>query len=373
MNTLLMLALAQALVISTPGTTTLDRDYEHSETVIAITADDVVLDLAGYTVRCTAPVATGQCAGVRVFNRANVTVKNGAITKGHYGVFGFNVSGFTLESVDLSENAYVGATLTGLNNRIVGITCKRIKGYAIGIYAICVDGIGVNGVIEDSEFGELYRQNDGIGEGVAVIVSSDETNVRVRNSSMKNNRLQSGSIAVWFGDNATGGATGLTINNFENPIASYETIERADNIITYEATVPGVIDLATTTVAPGGRLDFDVTNVDPPGPMDWVALTPANGADNSYVDWWYLNGSKTAPSSGLATASLHFMMPSTPDTYNIRMYANNALFAKLATSATITVGTPATDEKFFRVCEGSPLVCYSGNLSLEVQIANRRP
>jgi len=100
--------------------------------------------------------------------------------------------------------------------------------------------------------------------------------------------------------------------------------------------LPSVVP-AVSTVAPGATLSFAVTNVDPPGAMDWVALTPATGADNSYVDWWYLNGSKTAPTSGVVSAALTFVAPTTPGAYNIRLYANNSLAVKLATSDTITV------------------------------------
>jgi agmatine deiminase len=67
-----------------------------------------------------------------------------------------------------------------------------------------------------------------------------------------------------------------------------------------------------------------------------VGLFDAAAPDTTYVQWWYLSGSRTPPANGLANASLQFTAPSTPGTYNIRFFADNG-FNKLATSATITV------------------------------------
>jgi lysophospholipase L1-like esterase len=83
----------------------------------------------------------------------------------------------------------------------------------------------------------------------------------------------------------------------------------------------------------------------PANTLDWVSLTPSIAPDGSYVDWFYLNGSKSAPSSGTTTAQVTFPVP-TAGTYTVRMFANNTLAVKLATSPIITVGgsTPPITE-----------------------------
>ena len=56
----------------------------------------------------------------------------------------------------------------------------------------------------------------------------------------------------------------------------------------------------------------------------------------TYVDWKYLNGTRTRPGSGVTGAAVAFTMPATPGTYNVRFFLNDS-WTKLATSATITV------------------------------------
>ncbi len=101
------------------------------------------------------------------------------------------------------------------------------------------------------------------------------------------------------------------------------------------------VNVTTTSVAPGGLIQFTVSG-GPGNRMDWVTLSPASAANNGYVDWSYLNGTKTAPSTGRTSATLQFTAPSTPGTYNVRFFANNSLATRLATSANITVATQPT-------------------------------
>ncbi len=98
------------------------------------------------------------------------------------------------------------------------------------------------------------------------------------------------------------------------------------------------VNVMSTTVQPGGQIQFTVAG-GPANRMDWVTLSRVSAADNGYLDWTYLNGSKTAPAVGQSGATLQFTAPSTPGTYNVRFFANNSLANKLAMSATITVST----------------------------------
>ncbi len=101
-------------------------------------------------------------------------------------------------------------------------------------------------------------------------------------------------------------------------------------------TVGPAVAVASTTVQPGGFIEFVVSG-GPANPLDWVTLGPAAAPDDAYGDWNYLNGTKIATTVGQNGASLRFIAPSTPGTYNIRFFADNRLANKLATSATITV------------------------------------
>ena len=110
----------------------------------------------------------------------------------------------------------------------------------------------------------------------------------------------------------------------------------------YEGAAAGAtVNVVSTAVPPGGQIQFTVGG-GPANRMDWVTLTPVSAADNGYVDWSYLNGTKTAPAVGQSGATLQFTAPFTVGVYNVRFFANNSLANKLAMSATITVATQPT-------------------------------
>ena len=103
--------------------------------------------------------------------------------------------------------------------------------------------------------------------------------------------------------------------------------------ITATALAPPSIALSATTAVPGGTVTATVAN-GPGKAGDWVGLFSDNAPDATYVDWMYLNGTKTRPASGLTGAAVAFTMPATPGTYNVRLFLNDST-SKLATSPTI--------------------------------------
>ena len=109
--------------------------------------------------------------------------------------------------------------------------------------------------------------------------------------------------------------------------------------VTYSSTAAPTIALSATTVAAGATVTATIAN-GPGNASDWVGLVDANAADGTYVDWKYLNGTRTRPGAGMTGAAVPFTMPATPGTYNVRFFLNDS-WVKLATSATITVTPPA--------------------------------
>ena len=89
------------------------------------------------------------------------------------------------------------------------------------------------------------------------------------------------------------------------------------------------------TVAPSASVTVGVAG-GPANTTDWVGLYVLGG---SLVSWNYLNGSHTAPSTGVASATLTFTMPSTTGSYEFRFLANDG-YVRLAVSTTVTVTTP---------------------------------
>ena len=111
------------------------------------------------------------------------------------------------------------------------------------------------------------------------------------------------------------------------------------NTVTVAPPLQPSVTLLTPSVAPGGVIQFAIAN-GPGTATDWVALHPASAADNTYVDWMYLSGTRVAPAAGLSNATLQFAAPATPGTYNVRFFHQNG-YTKLATSANATVTPPS--------------------------------
>ncbi|HMD33654.1 MAG TPA: IPT/TIG domain-containing protein, partial [Vicinamibacterales bacterium] len=65
------------------------------------------------------------------------------------------------------------------------------------------------------------------------------------------------------------------------------------------------------------------------GTQDWLALAPAGSANSSYSSWFYVGGGVTSHTWPVA-------MPSTPGTYEFRLFLNNDTI-RAATSPSITV------------------------------------
>ena len=108
--------------------------------------------------------------------------------------------------------------------------------------------------------------------------------------------------------------------------------------ITVTPPPPPTITLSATTIVSGATVTATIAN-GPGNAGDWLGLLGASAADGTYVDWKYLNGTRIRPGSGTTGAAVAFTMPATPGTYNVRFFLNDS-WAKLATSATITVTPP---------------------------------
>jgi len=94
------------------------------------------------------------------------------------------------------------------------------------------------------------------------------------------------------------------------------------------------VTLGATTGTAGGRVTATIANA-PPTPGDWVGLYDANGIP---VQWQYLNGTHTLPTTSITSATVTFILPATPGTYHARLF--NAAYTLIATSGTITTTAP---------------------------------
>ncbi len=92
-----------------------------------------------------------------------------------------------------------------------------------------------------------------------------------------------------------------------------------------------ILTISASSVLPGGSETVTLTN-GPGGVNDWLALATTTAANTSNVQWVYVG-------TGVTTRTWTVNMPSTPGTYEFRLFLNNG-YARAATSPTVTVAAP---------------------------------
>jgi len=94
---------------------------------------------------------------------------------------------------------------------------------------------------------------------------------------------------------------------------------------------PPVLTVSTTTASPGTTVTVTLTNGQG-GLYDWLAFAPTTAPNTSYLTFVYIGGSTT-------TRTWTVTMPSTPGTYEFRLFLNNG-YTRAATSPPVTVIQP---------------------------------
>lgn len=136
----------------------------------------------------------------------------------------------------------------------------------------------------------------------------------------------------------------LVLGSFSG-LTVYKGTPTSDGSISAPSLTLSQLASGSTTSASDSTLTIQNIGVavkgGPGNATDWVGLYLVDSDDISVHSnvWSYLNGSKTAPSSGQTTASLAFPMPTTPGVYNFRFFTIEGV--KLATSVAFTVAAPA--------------------------------
>ena len=100
------------------------------------------------------------------------------------------------------------------------------------------------------------------------------------------------------------------------------------NPVTFAITPPPVLTVSATAVAPGTSVTMTLTN-GYGGAQDWLALASSTAANSSYITFTYVG-------AGVTTRTWTLNMPTTPGTYEFRLFPNNS-YTRAATSPSVTV------------------------------------
>ena len=126
--------------------------------------------------------------------------------------------------------------------------------------------------------------------------------------------------------------------------------------VTVSTPPPGpAITVSTTNAALGAPVTATLTN-GPGGSGDWLALAATTAPNSVYVAWTYVG-------AGVTNRTWTQAMPTTPGTYEFRLFLNNT-YARAATSPPVTVaatGSPTLTVSATTVAAGSSVTVTLSN------------
>ncbi|MDP2410344.1 MAG: right-handed parallel beta-helix repeat-containing protein [Pseudolabrys sp.] len=209
-------ALDAATPILQPGHYEITRDITGS---FQIDADDVSLDLGGYTIICAADTP-----GISAPERKRVIVRNGTITDCRIAVnapYGENI---TIDHIKIVDTTFMAVNLScGSHNNVRHVHIENVTGDPEENYGVGINGLGSYSTIEDSIILNVNHPEPG-HEGVAIIVSDGETAVTIRRTTLLN-RLSKNNIGLWVAENSSVVIDGGYIKGFERPLEGPGKVE----------------------------------------------------------------------------------------------------------------------------------------------------
>lgn len=188
---------------------------------IKVEASNVDLNLNGKIVQYSGGSTTDLSIGVNVApGKDNVRVRNGAILGSQFGINAGEVDYLKVEEIDFTGVRYCGVSINPASIAALVRRCKfaNIAGWTAAAYAIGVNGVGINSIVEFNTFKEIYRQAGAdsglVGEGCAVLVSAGATGAVIRQNWFDNGDIrEERDIAIWI---ASGGSASVYWNTMTN-------------------------------------------------------------------------------------------------------------------------------------------------------------
>ena len=158
-----------------------------------------------------------------------------------------------------------------------------------------------------------------------------------QNSGSYSSQLDAGTQTTYTVPGLTDGQT------YYFAVTAYDADEESafSNEVSVTIPAPGVqLSTNPSTVAPGGTVTATWSGIANPTATDWIGLYMAGAANTDYIDWIYVNCSKTA-STAHASGACPFPVPATlaAGSYELRLLANDG-FMLLATS-NLVIAPPA--------------------------------
>jgi len=308
-------------------------------------------------------------------NTANNIYRNNYIhDNGHNGPCGSITAWGILLSTGGNNQVY-GNTVTNNMNGITIVSNSNliynntVYGNGVGYPdpPCCYEGIRIesytnNTVKNNIVFGNALSgiADNGSGNTVNTNFFTDPlfTNAAANNFILQSGStaINAGTVSIAPGTNIPACAGGITINCYNGTAPDMGALETG--VPTAGGGPPTLVASAGSVTAGAAikvTVDDDDVNERIEQTGDWVgifapgaAVPPGGAIDNiALFDWFYMNGSKSGPTTPISDAVIAFTAPSTPGSYEFRFYQNGSNFEadRLAT-APFTVTVPGIVMKF---------------------------
>ena len=195
--------------VEASGTINIDSDYTFTSNIyepIVVTADNIIIDGAGYTVQ-----GTGSGTGINMTWRSNVTLKNVEVTNFYYGIYLSSSTNNTITGNTASSNYGTGIYLdySSNNNTVYGNTAS--SNYGTGIY------------LDYSSNNNTVYGNTASSNGRGIYLWSSSNNTVYGNTASSNNEA-----GIWLQSSSN---NALFHNNFiDNTQQVYVSPDSLDNV-----------------------------------------------------------------------------------------------------------------------------------------------
>jgi hypothetical protein len=126
-----------------------------------------------------------------------------------------------------------------------------------------------------------------------------------------------------------------TATNTATATATATITNTPTNTPTSTSTSTAVLSASPGTVATGGAETVSWSGIPGPTGKDWIGLYAVGAADANYADYRYISCTYSPASSGKASGSCGFTMPTSAGSYEFRFFSNDTL-TRLATSNQVT-------------------------------------
>ena len=181
---------------------------------ILINADDVVLDLNGWTLEGTGGSAT-ETVGIKAYKRKNITIRNGTIRGFYYGILLKDLSPYTtsqghlVEDIHADKNTFIGIIIHGRGNTARRNQVLDTGGSAIRSNAYGIALVGSGGRVLDNDITGTVATSDSEAIGLFIYLADDAV--------MEGNRIADVS-------HDTGAAFGIFITTSSDVLARANSI-----------------------------------------------------------------------------------------------------------------------------------------------------